>query len=134
MNRELKSIFDGLYDRHKSEVFRYLCYLTRDRSLSEDLFQETWLRVVKHLDRLERIQEARAALEAEAREQAEANKRAEKPKLGGRHRKKKGGRFSGVGPAEPKHKAQRNFTDPDSPIMMGRHTTILLSNEMGPGK
>ena len=58
MNRELKLIFDGLYDRHKSEVFRYLCYLTRDRAVSQDLFQETWLRVVKHLDRLERIQEA----------------------------------------------------------------------------
>jgi RNA polymerase sigma-70 factor (ECF subfamily) len=62
LSREMKSVFDQLYDGHKAAVFRYLCYLTRDRSVSEDLFQETWLRVVRHLDRLEGIREVKSWL------------------------------------------------------------------------
>jgi transposase len=69
--------------------------------------------------RLERIRQARAALEAEARAQAETVKGVEEPKRGRRCPKKKGGGSSAVGSAEPKDKAQRNFTDPDSRIMKG---------------
>ena len=40
--------FDALYDEYKTTVFRFACYLTQDRGEAEDLFQETWLRVVKN--------------------------------------------------------------------------------------
>jgi RNA polymerase sigma-70 factor (ECF subfamily) len=40
--------FDELFDRYKTEVFHLACYLARDRGEAEDLFQDVWLRVVKH--------------------------------------------------------------------------------------
>jgi len=43
------AIFDELYSRYKSEVYGLSCYLTRNQKEAEDLFQETWLRVVKYL-------------------------------------------------------------------------------------
>lgn len=39
-------VLEALVDRHKGRLFRYLLRLTGDRSTAEDLFQETWLRVV----------------------------------------------------------------------------------------
>jgi RNA polymerase sigma-70 factor (ECF subfamily) len=39
-------VLEALVERHQGRLFRYLLALTRDRSTSEDLFQETWLRVV----------------------------------------------------------------------------------------
>lgn len=39
-------VLEALVDRHKDRLFRYLLRLTGDRSTAEDLFQETWLRVV----------------------------------------------------------------------------------------
>lgn len=60
MNQDVKSVFDCLYDRHKAAIFRYICYLTSDRTVSEDLFQETWLRVVKHLGRVPDVTEKKA--------------------------------------------------------------------------
>ena len=60
MNQDLKQIFDQLYDMYKSAIYRYICYLTHDRVESEDLFQETWLRVVKHLDQIQDVKEKRA--------------------------------------------------------------------------
>lgn len=77
--------------------------------------------------RLKKIREAKAALEAEARTEAEAKAREAEEKLAERARqetetgKKMGGRPPSVPDAEqarPKDKAQRNFTDPDSRIMV----------------
>jgi transposase len=62
--------------------------------------------------RLERIREAKAALEAEARE-AETARRAELEEQGKKPRRPPNGRD----PFAPKPKAQRNFTDPESKIM-----------------
>jgi transposase len=62
--------------------------------------------------RLERIREAKAALEAEARE-AEMARRAELKEQGKKPRRPPNGRD----PFAPKPKAQRNFTDPESKIM-----------------
>jgi transposase len=62
--------------------------------------------------RLEKIREAKAALEAEAR--AEAEEKAKPPKT------YRGGRKPKTPPGTPKDKTQRNFTDPDSRIMKGR--------------
>jgi RNA polymerase sigma-70 factor (ECF subfamily) len=42
-------VFDELYEAHKASTFSLACYLTRSRREAEDLFQETWLRVVKQL-------------------------------------------------------------------------------------
>lgn len=76
--------------------------------------------------RLEKIQEAKAALEQEAREQAEIAADAVRDRLEQRKReeeetgRKKGGRPPKIpdpDEARPHDKAQRNFTDPDSRIM-----------------
>ncbi|MBU2438597.1 MAG: RNA polymerase sigma factor, partial [Acidobacteria bacterium] len=40
--------FDLLYDTYKSSVYSYACYLTRNEKEAEDLFQETWLRIVQN--------------------------------------------------------------------------------------
>jgi RNA polymerase sigma-70 factor (ECF subfamily) len=46
------SIFDALYHQYKSPVFDFAWRLTQDRGEAEDLFQETWLRVVENLPRI----------------------------------------------------------------------------------
>ena len=85
--------------------------------------------------RLKKIREAKAALEAEARAEAEAKARAAEEKLAERARqeaetgKKMGGRPPSVPDpeqAQPKDKAQRNFTDPDSRIMVDGATKAFI--------
>jgi RNA polymerase sigma-70 factor (ECF subfamily) len=39
-------VLRALVERHKDRLFRYLLRLTGDRDTADDLFQETWLRVV----------------------------------------------------------------------------------------
>lgn len=41
--------FDEIYDKYKSDVFRLAYHLTQNRGEAEDMFQEVWLRVVRHL-------------------------------------------------------------------------------------
>jgi hypothetical protein len=76
--------------------------------------------------RLEKIREAKAALEAEAKEQAKAAAAAVEAKLAERKQREEetGKKTPGRAPqavevaaAKPKDKAQRNFTDPESRIM-----------------
>jgi transposase len=76
--------------------------------------------------RLQKIREAKAALEREAREQAEAEKVRVEARLKEREQQEaeRGRKFGGRPPqapdpeqARPEAKAQRNFTDPDSRIM-----------------
>ncbi|MFQ5939642.1 MAG: IS1182 family transposase [Alphaproteobacteria bacterium] len=62
--------------------------------------------------RLEKIRQAKAALEAEARAEAAAKEASEAPPS-----KKRPGRKPKTPPGVPKDSAQRNFTDPDSRIM-----------------
>ena len=52
--------FDGLYREHKSAVYRFAYFLARNREEADDLFQETWLRVVQHLPRASGVQDVRA--------------------------------------------------------------------------
>ena len=77
--------------------------------------------------RLKKIAEAKAALEQEARERARLEKAAAEAKLAERQRQEeeRGKKFGGRPPQVPdpeqaqvEPKAQRNFTDPDSRIMM----------------
>ena len=43
--------FELLLARHQSPLFGFLCRMVGDRALAEDLFQETWLRVVREARR-----------------------------------------------------------------------------------
>lgn len=70
--------------------------------------------------RLEKIREAKAALEAEARAAAEAKQQAPPPS-------KKGGPPK-TPPGVPKDEAQRNFTDPDSRIMKSHDGFVQAYN------
>jgi hypothetical protein len=87
-----------------------------------------------HQSRLRKIKEAKAALEAEARQlanqqrkelEAEEKKRERKGK---RHRGRKARTCLGTKPpsGEPSAKAQRNFTDPDSRIMIDGSTKAFV--------
>ncbi|MFC2157180.1 RNA polymerase sigma factor [Acidobacteriota bacterium] len=42
------SRFDALYETYKSAIYSYACYLTKNEKEAEDLFQDTWLRVVQN--------------------------------------------------------------------------------------
>lgn len=85
--------------------------------------------------RLAKIREAKAALEAEAREQAEEEAAEARRRLAEREAKEKarGRKFGGRPPripdpdkATPQPKAQRNFTDPDSRIMVDGATKSFV--------
>lgn len=41
-------VLDRLIDQYQYRLFRYLSYLTESREVAEDLFQETWIRVLEH--------------------------------------------------------------------------------------
>jgi transposase len=79
--------------------------------------------IARRQSRLEKLREAKAALEAEVRAAAEAKQAEREAKE--REREAAGkGKLGGKRPADPdtvcpKDKAQRNFTDPDSRIMKG---------------
>lgn len=77
--------------------------------------------------RLAKIREAKAALEAEAKAQADAKAKAKDgdDHPGGGPRP---GRKPKHPPGEPKPKAQRNFTDPDSRIMPGKDGFVQAYN------
>lgn len=90
--------------------------------------------------RLKKIAEAKAALEQEARQQAEAKKAVAEARLEERRRQEelRGKKFGGREPqvpdpaqAEPEAKAQRNFTDPDSRIMMDGATKSFVQGYNG---
>ena len=70
--------------------------------------------------RLEKIREARAALEAEAK--AAAVEKSKQPQ------KYRGGRKPKMPPGEVKPKAQRNFTDPESRIMKSKDGYVQAYN------
>lgn len=40
-------VLDRLIELYQQRLFRYLLFLTADRALAEDLFQETWIRVME---------------------------------------------------------------------------------------
>ncbi|HEX9973590.1 MAG TPA: RNA polymerase sigma factor [bacterium] len=48
LNNDLNA-FDELFKKHQVSVYRFACYLAQNRMEADDLFQETWLRVVKYL-------------------------------------------------------------------------------------
>ena len=47
LKRRDMELLDSLIVTYQHRLFRYLLYLTSSRELSEDLFQETWMRVLQ---------------------------------------------------------------------------------------
>ena len=43
------NIFEKIYQEHSSAVYGFGCYLTRQPGEAEDLVQDNWLRIAKHL-------------------------------------------------------------------------------------
>jgi RNA polymerase sigma-70 factor (ECF subfamily) len=43
------SDFDEVYDRFRDDIYRFVRYLDGNQAEAEDLFQEVWLRVARHL-------------------------------------------------------------------------------------
>jgi RNA polymerase sigma-70 factor (ECF subfamily) len=43
-----KSLFEGLARRFYAGVYNYLCWVSRDKGLAEDLTQETFMRIWQH--------------------------------------------------------------------------------------
>ena len=116
LKREIAAILERAEALDREDDARY----GRDRSgdeLPADLQRRE--------DRLKKIREAKAALEAEAKEQAAQEAEAARARTAERVREeqRRGRRFGGTPPqvrdpehAEPAPKAQRNFTDPESRI------------------
>jgi RNA polymerase sigma-70 factor (ECF subfamily) len=44
--------FDAVYEDYRPRLFAFLLRMTRNRTLAEDLLDETWLRLVRHAARL----------------------------------------------------------------------------------
>ena len=53
-------IFDDLYDRYKSSVYRFAYYLSQNKEETDELFQETWLRVVQYSSKLSAVRDFKA--------------------------------------------------------------------------
>lgn len=45
--------FDAIHAAYHGRLFGFLVRLTRNRAVAEDLLEETWLRLVRHADRLQ---------------------------------------------------------------------------------
>src|SRR5689334_23837688 len=47
LRRRDPELLDRLIERYQHRLLRYLVFLTRNRELAEDIFQETWIRVME---------------------------------------------------------------------------------------
>ncbi|SET89268.1 RNA polymerase sigma-70 factor, ECF subfamily [Salinibacillus kushneri] len=43
----MKEVFHNLYDKYHQDIFQFLFYMVKDRSLAEDLVQEVYVKVLK---------------------------------------------------------------------------------------
>lgn len=57
-----QSRFDSLYNQYRSSVFAFAFSLTHNQRDAEDLFQETWLRIVENLAKILDMQNFKAWL------------------------------------------------------------------------
>ncbi len=53
------AVFDTLYAEYKTPVYRFAYCLSRDKEEADELFQETWLRVVQYYPRTSRVRHFR---------------------------------------------------------------------------
>jgi len=47
LRRRDPDLLDWLIEQYQHRLYRYLLFLTGNRALAEDLFQETWIRVLE---------------------------------------------------------------------------------------
>ena len=57
---EKRRMFDALYDRHKSDVYSFAVYLTKNTAEAEELFQDTWLRVAQHFPKADNMKKVKS--------------------------------------------------------------------------
>jgi RNA polymerase sigma-70 factor (ECF subfamily) len=67
LRRGDRAAFDAAYGRYRSRVYAFLLRLSGRVDVSEDLFQETWLKLARHAPRLEEDTDLAAWLFAVAR-------------------------------------------------------------------
>jgi transposase len=125
----------------KAEVEKLLAQAAETDAVEDALYgkgqrgDELPAELARRENRLKKIAEAKAALEQEARERAEAEKKAAEARIEERRKQEqeRGRKLGGRPPqvpdpeqARPEPKAQRNFTDPDSRIMMDGATKSFV--------
>lgn len=49
----MDSVFEYLYKKYHADVFQFLFYMVKDRSLAEDLMQEVYIKILKSYDSFE---------------------------------------------------------------------------------
>ena len=57
---ENQKMFDALYDRHKSDVYSFAVYLTKNTAEAEELFQDTWLRVAQNFPKADNMKKVKS--------------------------------------------------------------------------
>ena len=57
-----KQAFTALFNTYKSALYRFTMYLTNSQNEAEDLFQETWYKMVKYYSDLKNIKNVKACL------------------------------------------------------------------------
>ena len=60
LNRSEPQAFDDLYSKYQTSVYRFAYYLVQNRGEADDLFQETWLRVAQHFQKIQNVRDFRA--------------------------------------------------------------------------
>ena len=53
------TVFNTLYAEYKTPIYRFAYCLSRDKEEADELFQETWLRVVQYYPRTSRVRHFR---------------------------------------------------------------------------
>ena len=54
-----ESCFEVLVTRHKDRIFGYIMMLKRNRTIAQDIFQETFFRIIRHLKKGEYMEEGK---------------------------------------------------------------------------
>jgi len=57
---ENQRMIDALYDRHKSDVYSFAVYLTKNTAEAEELFQDTWLRVAQNFPKADNMKKVKS--------------------------------------------------------------------------
>ena len=61
MRRGDPDAFDALLGRYQNRLYRYLLRFTANRALAEDIFQDTWLKVITRIHRYDERRPARVS-------------------------------------------------------------------------
>jgi RNA polymerase sigma-70 factor (ECF subfamily) len=93
--------FDALLARYQNRLYRYLVRLTANPALAEDLFQETWLKVITRIHRYDERRPFEPWLFSVARNLATDHLRKASPESLDEPREGGDTRIAGIGADEP---------------------------------